>query len=79
MVVEETAAAGCIGTELAAELQKRGIAARVCLKNLGTGIVTHGKVDLLLASLGLDAPALTEAALEVLADARQTAYRSVSL
>ena len=74
LVVEDTAEVGCIGTELAAELQKRGINAKVCLKNLGSGIVTHGKVELLLASLGLDSESLTKAALEVLADAGETTH-----
>lgn len=74
LVVEEAAEAGCIGTELAAELQKRGITAKVCLKNLGSGIITHGKVELLLASLGLDSESLTKAALEVLADAGETTH-----
>ena len=74
LVVEEAAEAGCIGTELAAELQKRGITAKVCLKNLGSGIITHGKVELLLASLGVDSESLTKAALEVLADAGETAH-----
>lgn len=74
LVVEDAAEVGCIGTELAAELQKRGIAAKVCLKNLGSGIVTHGKVELLLASLGLDSESLTKAALEVIADAGETTH-----
>ena len=73
MVVEEVAAVGCVGTELAAALEKRGIAAKICLKNLGNGIVTHGKVEQLRKALKMDGESLAQAAMEVLNDAGQTA------
>lgn len=68
MVVEETAVNGCIGRILCSELEQRNIPAKVVLRNLGDGIVTHGKRELLLGSLGLDGASLAAAALEVCGD-----------
>ncbi len=68
LVAEETAEQGCVGRDLLAALEQRGIAARTRLCNLGSGIVTHGKVDILMETLQLDGASLAQAAREVLKD-----------
>ncbi len=69
LVAEDTAAAGCIGTELLAALSQAGINCKARLLNLGDGIVRHGSVQALQESLHLDAAGIAAEAREVLTDA----------
>lgn len=56
LVAEDTAEAGCVGTRILAELERRGTALNaVRLQNLGSGVVPHGCVPDLLHLLRLDA------------------------
>ena len=66
VVVEDTAAAGCIGTVLLAELASSGIAVKSRLLNLGNGIVRHGSVKRLWHELGLDSEGIVLSVKEVL-------------
>jgi 1-deoxy-D-xylulose-5-phosphate synthase len=66
LVVEETAHAGCIGTDILAELSLTGISVSAKLLNLGTGIVTHGDLKSLRRLTGLDAQGIYIAAKELL-------------
>lgn len=62
LVAEDTAEAGCVGTRILAELERRGIALRACaLRNLGSGVVPHGSVPDLLRLYKLDASGLAAA------------------
>ena len=66
LVAEDTAAAGCVGTRILAELERRGIALRACtLRNLGSGVVPHGSIPDLLRLLKLDAAGLAAAGEEL--------------
>ena len=66
LVAEDTAEAGCVGTRILAELEKRGLALRAgALSNLGNGIVPHGSVPDLLHMLKLDAAGLAETGKEL--------------
>ncbi len=59
LVAEDTAEAGCVGTRILAELEKRGVGLKSArLVNLGSGIVPHGSVPDLLHMLKLDAQGL---------------------
>lgn len=68
VVAEDTAAAGCIGAVLLAQLEREGICARARLLNLGSGVVQQGSVGALRRMLRLDAEGITAAVEEVLAD-----------
>ncbi len=62
LVAEDTAEAGCVGTRILAELERRGVALKaVRLLNLGSGVVPHGSVLDLLRSLELDAEGVAAA------------------
>ena len=66
LVLEDCAAAGCVGTRILAALEQRGVALRASrLLNLGSGVVQHGCVSALLAQLGLDASGAAKAAEEL--------------
>ena len=66
LVAEDTAEAGCVGTRILAELEKRGLSLRAgALSNLGSGIVPHGSVPDLLHMLKLDAAGLAETGKEL--------------
>jgi transketolase C-terminal domain/subunit len=54
-VAEESVENGGVGEKIAAEIAKRGIKARVLLKNLGSSFTSHGSVSDLFGMLGLDA------------------------
>ncbi len=69
LVVEECAAANCVGQRVAAELEQAGVRVeKLALCNLGNGIVTHGSVAQLRQSCGLDAAALYRKAKEICAN-----------
>ena len=62
---EESAAAGSLGVRIPADLALRGIAVRARLRNLGSGIVTHGCVPELRRRLGIDADGIAAACEEL--------------
>ncbi|MBQ6539701.1 MAG: 1-deoxy-D-xylulose-5-phosphate synthase [Oscillospiraceae bacterium] len=65
MVVEECAAAGCVGARIAAALEENKVKLdSLILKNLGDGIVTAGKVPELKKLCGIDAEGLAKAVME---------------
>ena len=65
MVVEECAAAGCVGARIVAELIENKVEIKtLLLKNLGDGIVTAGKVSELKKLCGIDAESLADAIME---------------
>ena len=66
LVAEECAEQGCVGVRALAALENAGVLARTGLVNCGRGYVTHGKVELLKESLGLDGDSLFRRAMEVL-------------
>jgi len=66
LVVEETAAVGCIGREIRSALSELGMAPRSALLNLKNGIVPHGDVKSLRHMMGLDAEGIYQAAKELL-------------
>ena len=55
IVCEDCSAAGCVGRRLLAELETRGIGAKVKLCNAGSGVVRHGTPAELWHRLGIDA------------------------
>jgi 1-deoxy-D-xylulose-5-phosphate synthase len=66
LVAEDAAEAGCVGTRILAELERRGAALRaVRCRNLGCGVVPHGSTADLLRSLGLDAAGIAAACEEL--------------
>ncbi len=66
LVAEDTAERGCVGTRILAELEKRGVALqKICLRNLGSGVVPHGSVPDLLRMLELDSGHLAAAGEEL--------------
>ena len=67
-VVEDTAAAGCVGTRVLAETP----AARHALINLGDGVVPHGSVAELRRMLGLDAEGIARTVENMLHEESQT-------
>ena len=66
LVVEETARAGSVGTELLAAIAANGILAASRHLNLGDGIVTHGDLASLKKVTGIDADGIYSAAKELL-------------
>ena len=59
LVAEDTAEAGCVGTRILAELERRGVVLKAsALHNLGSGVVPHGSVPDLLRLFKLDASGL---------------------
>lgn len=66
LVVEETAAVGCIGTELLAGLAQDGVCPACKLLNLRDGVVPHGSVAELRRMMHLDADGIYQAAKELL-------------
>ena len=61
LVAEDTAAAGCVGIRIMAELERRGVMLNhVRLQNLGSGVVPHGCVPDLMRTLKLDAAGIAE-------------------
>ena len=66
LAAEDTAAAGCLGTRILAELALEGFVPKAAgLSNLGSGIVPHGSVPALLNKLGLDAAGIAGRAKEL--------------
>ena len=70
LVAEEVCAAGRVGTQLAAAVAEAGKSVRLRLLDLGGGIVQQGSVPELRAQCGIDAPAVTQAALALLGGKR---------
>ena len=68
VIAEEVCEAGCIGSVLASCAAEQGIAAKVCLLNLGCGIVPHGSRDQLMRDYGIDAASIAEHAAEICSD-----------
>lgn len=67
LVVEETAAAGCVGSAILAQLVQEGAAPNaVRLINLQSGLVPHGSVSLLRHRTGLDAAGIYQATKELI-------------
>ena len=66
LVAEECVEQGSVGVRTLAALEAAGIQARTALVSCGRGYVTHGAVDLLKKSLGLDRDSLFRRAMEVL-------------
>lgn len=66
LVVEETAASGCIGTELLSGLMQEGLCPACRLLNLREGVVPHGSLAELRRLMGLDADGIYQAAKELL-------------
>ena len=70
MVLEDCVAEGCVGQRLACELAQNGVQVNsIQLKNCGDGFVTHGSVEKLMESLGLDPVSLKDSALTILGKA----------
>ncbi len=65
LVVEETAQAGAIGTEILSRLMQAGVAVKARLLNLKDGIVPHGDLASLRRLTGLDDQGIFEAAKEL--------------
>ena len=66
LVAEECVEQGSVGVRTLAALEAAGIQARTALVNCGRDYVTHGAVNLLKKSLGLDRDSLFHRAMEVL-------------
>ena len=66
LVAEECVEQGSVGVRTLAALEAAGVQARTALVNCGRDYVTHGAVDLLKKSLGLDRDSLFRRAMEVL-------------
>lgn len=66
LVIEETAEAGCLGHQIAAELTNAKIRFAARFVNLHAGIVPHGDVSRLRAVTGLDCDGIYQAAKELL-------------
>ena len=66
LVAEECVEQGSVGVRTLAALEAAGVQARTALVSCGRGYVTHGAVDLLKKSLGLDRDSLFRRAMEVL-------------
>ena len=67
LALEETGESGCVGSQLLALAQLRGICLHgVRLLNLGSGVIPHGDVKTLRAVYHLDADAVQKAATEML-------------
>ena len=66
LVAEECVEQGSVGVRTLAALEAAGIQARTALVNCGRDYVTHGAVNLLKKSLGLDRDSLFRRAMEVL-------------
>lgn len=70
LISEEVCEAGCVGTQILGAAAMQGVTIREAkLLNLGAGIVTHGNVSQLMSSAGIDAEAITAAAMEMCAKA----------
>ncbi len=65
LVLEDCVEEGCLGQHIAALLQQTGQNVRLKLCNLGNRFVTHGKVEQLYTSLGIDAAGVVNAAKEL--------------
>ena len=61
VMAEESAARGCVGNDILAQLQSAGIVCRSKLLNLGSGVVEHGSVAQLRHKYGIDAEAIAAA------------------
>lgn len=68
LVAEEVCAAGSVGEALAAALAKNGVAAKLRLLSLGSGIVPQGSVTELRARCGIDSVSIARAARELLGE-----------
>ena len=66
LVAEECVEQGSVGVRALAALEAAEVEARTALVNCGRGYVTHGAVELLKRSLGLDRDSLFRRAMEVL-------------
>ena len=67
LVVEETAAAGCVGSAILAQLVQEGAAPQaVRLINLQSGLVPHGSLPLLRHRTGLDEAGIYQATKELI-------------
>ncbi len=67
LVVEETAAAGCVGSAILAQLVQEGAAPNaVRLINLQSGLVPHGSLPLLRHRTGLDEAGIYQATKELI-------------
>ena len=66
LVAEECVEQGSVGVRTLAALEAAGVQARTALVNCGRDYVTHGAVNLLKKSLGLDRDSLFLRAMEVL-------------
>lgn len=67
LVVEDEAAAGCVGERILCAAEKRGILfERAELINLGKGVVPHGGPERLYSVLGLDAESIANTAEDML-------------
>ena len=66
LVAEECVQQGCVGVRVLAALEEAGVPAKTALANCGRGYVTHGSVEQLKESLGLDGAGLFRRAMEVL-------------
>ena len=66
LVAEECVEQGSVGVRTLAALEAAGVQARTALVNCGRDYVTHGAVNLLKKSLGLDRDSLFRRAMEVL-------------
>jgi len=66
IVAEDVCSAGCVGSRILAAVSASGMALKGArLLNLGSGVVTHGTVEELLALNGLDARGIVDAAMEL--------------
>ena len=68
LVAEEVCAAGSVGEALAAALAKNGVAAKLRLLSLGSGIVPQGSVTELRTRCGIDSVSIARAARELLGE-----------
>ena len=68
LIVEETAAVGCLGDEMIAGLMERGVFARSMRLNLSDRFLPHGDFASLRALAGLDAAGIYQRAKELLPD-----------
>ena len=66
LVVEETAEAGCIGTEIVTQLSSLGLFPSIRLLNLKDGIVPHGDLKTLRSLAGIDKEGIFRAGKELL-------------
>ena len=66
IIVEEQNASCCIAAEVLAALKQRAIMPAARMLNLGDGYTPHGAVALLQRDAGIDAEAITAAAMEVM-------------